>query len=222
MAEWKGAIFDLDGVIVSTSRFHFLAWQKMADLLGFSLDISYKPQLDGVSRMEALEVVLKAGDIVCGQEAKRKLADQKNAIYLEMINNLSEKDLLPGAKELLQALKEKKILIALGSASKNAEFVLNQTGIKDIFDAVVDGRLVKKAKPDPEVFLIAAQELGLKPSECVVFEDAKVGVEAANLAGMSSFGIGDRENLKEADNFAEDLVHWEIIASLFEKEELNG
>ena len=222
MAEWKGAIFDLDGVIVNTSRFHFLAWQKMADLLGFSLDAGYKPQLDGVSRMDALDIVLKAGDITCGEEAKRRLADQKNEMYLDLIQSLSEKDLLPGAKELIGALKQKEILVALGSASKNAEFFLKQTGIKDQFDAVVDGRLVSRAKPDPEVFLLAAQELGLKPSECVVFEDAKVGVEAANAAGMSSFGIGDRENLKEADNFAENLVHWEIIASLFEKENLHG
>lgn len=214
-----GAIFDLDGVIVSTSRFHFKAWEKLAESLGFCLDEKNRRLLDGVSRMAALEIVLKAGDVICGEEAKIKLADQKNRIYIDMISELSEQDILPGAHELIRALKKKQIPIAIGSASKNTRFVLKQIGLEHEFDVIVDGTIVNKAKPDPEVFLTAARELGVRPSECVVFEDAQAGIEAAKAGGMVSFGIGDKDVLKEADNIAADFQHWELIAELFGKGE---
>lgn len=218
MAKWMGAIFDLDGVIVNTSQFHFKAWQKLAESLGFQLEDKLRHSLDGVSRLAALDIVLEEGNTFCGEEAKKRLADQKNEIYLDMISKLSEKDILPGAAELIRELKKKHIPVAIGSASKNTRFVLERIGLEQAFDVIVDGNIVKNVKPDPEVFLIASRELGIPPAECVVFEDAKVGIEAANAGGMVSFGIGDWDILKDADNIVADFRHWEIIAELFGKE----
>ncbi|MEK4881236.1 MULTISPECIES: beta-phosphoglucomutase [Paenibacillus] len=195
----KGAIFDLDGVIVDTAKYHYLAWASLADELGFNFTEEDNERLKGVSRMRSLDILLEVGGLEFEEAEKQAMAEKKNRLYVEYISRLEESELLPGVKEYLTGLRSRGIGIALGSASKNAEFILNKLNITDLFDAVVDGNKVSLAKPDPEVFLIAAQEIGLQPDECVVFEDAEAGVQAGKAAGMKVVGIGKPEVLKEAD-----------------------
>ncbi|MEK3769451.1 beta-phosphoglucomutase [Paenibacillus sp. FSL R5-0887] len=195
----KGAIFDLDGVIVDTAKYHYLAWASLADELGFKFTEEDNERLKGVSRMRSLDILLEVGGLEFEEAEKQAMAEKKNRLYVEYISRLEESELLPGVKEYLTGLRSRGIGIALGSASKNAEFILNKLNITDLFDAVVDGNKVSLAKPDPEVFLIAAQEIGLQPDECVVFEDAEAGVQAGKAAGMKVVGIGKPEVLKEAD-----------------------
>ncbi|WP_339319665.1 beta-phosphoglucomutase [Paenibacillus sp. FSL R10-2734] len=195
----KGAIFDLDGVIVDTAKYHYLAWASLADELGFTFTEEDNERLKGVSRMRSLDILLEIGGLQFDEAQKLAMAEKKNRLYVEYISKLEESELLPGVKEYLTGLRTRGIGIALGSASKNAEFILNKLNITDLFDAVVDGNKVSRAKPDPEVFLIAGQELGLQPDDCVVFEDAEAGVQAGKAAGMKVVGIGNPEVLKEAD-----------------------
>lgn len=195
----KGAIFDLDGVIVDTAKYHYLAWASLADELGFKFTEEDNERLKGVSRMRSLDILLEVGGLEFEEAEKQAMAEKKNRLYVEYISRLEESEPLPGVKEYLTGLRSRGIGIALGSASKNAEFILNKLNITDLFDAVVDGNKVSLAKPDPEVFLIAAQEIGLQPDECVVFEDAEAGVQAGKAAGMKVVGIGKPEVLKEAD-----------------------
>jgi beta-phosphoglucomutase len=195
----KGAIFDLDGVIVDTAKYHFLAWRSLAEELGFEFTEEHNERLKGVSRMRSLEILLEVGGVDLPEETKLDMADKKNRRYVEYISSLDESELLPGVKSYLHGLRERGIGIALGSASKNAEFILDKLSIKELFDVVVDGNKVSLAKPDPEVFLKASEELKLEPSECVVFEDAEAGVQAGKAAGMQVVGIGKPEVLKEAD-----------------------
>lgn len=195
----KGAIFDLDGVIVDTAKYHYLAWASLADELGFKFTEEDNERLKGVSRMRSLDILLEVGGLEFKEAEKQAMAEKKNRLYVEYISRLEESELLPGVKEYLTGLRSRGIGIALGSASKNAEFILNKLNITDLFDAVVDGNKVSLAKPDPEVFLIAAQEIGLQPDGCVVFEDAEAGVQAGKAAGMKVVGIGKPEVLKEAD-----------------------
>ncbi|MEK4994210.1 beta-phosphoglucomutase [Paenibacillus odorifer] len=195
----KGAIFDLDGVIVDTAKYHYLAWASLADELGFKFTEEDNERLKGVSRMRSLDILLEVGGLEFKEAEKLAMAEKKNRLYVEYISRLEESELLPGVKEYLTGMRSRGIGIALGSASKNAEFILNKLNITDLFDAVVDGNKVSLAKPDPEVFLIAAQEIGLQPDECVVFEDAEAGVQAGKAAGMKVVGIGKPEVLKEAD-----------------------
>lgn len=195
----KGAIFDLDGVIVDTAKYHYLAWASLADELGFKFTEEDNERLKGVSRMRSLDILLEVGGLEFEEAEKQAMAEKKNRLYVEYISRLEESELLPGVKEYLTGLRSRGIGIALGSASKNAEFILNKLNITDLFDAVVDGNKVSLAKPDPEVFLIAAQEIGLQPDGCVVFEDAEAGVQAGKAAGMKVVGIGKPEVLKEAD-----------------------
>ncbi|WP_339287483.1 beta-phosphoglucomutase [Paenibacillus sp. FSL E2-0201] len=195
----KGAIFDLDGVIVDTAKYHYLAWASLADELGFTFTEEDNERLKGVSRMRSLDILLEVGSLQFEEAEKLAMAEKKNRLYVEYISKLEESELLPGVKEYLTGLRTRGIGIALGSASKNAEFILNKLNITDLFDAVVDGNKVSLAKPDPEVFLIAGQELGFQPDECVVFEDAEAGVQAGKAAGMKVVGIGKPEVLKEAD-----------------------
>ncbi|AIQ37052.1 beta-phosphoglucomutase [Paenibacillus sp. FSL R5-0345] len=195
----KGAIFDLDGVIVDTAKYHYLAWASLADELGFTFTEEDNERLKGVSRMRSLDILLEVGGLQFEEAEKLAMAEKKNRLYVEYISKLEESELLPGVKEYLTGLRTRGIGIALGSASKNAEFILNKLNITDLFDAVVDGNKVSLAKPHPEVFLIAGQELGLQPDECVVFEDAEAGVQAGKAAGMKVVGIGKPEVLKEAD-----------------------
>ncbi|OMD03090.1 beta-phosphoglucomutase, partial [Paenibacillus odorifer] len=194
----KGAIFDLDGVIVDTAKYHYLAWASLADELGFKFTEEDNERLKGVSRMRSLDILLEVGGLEFKEVEKLAMAEKKNRLYVEYISRLEESELLPGVKEYLTGMRSRGIGIALGSASKNAEFILNKLNITDLFDAVVDGNKVSLAKPDPEVFLIAAQEIGLQPDECVVFEDAEAGVQAGKAAGMKVVGIGKPEVLKEA------------------------
>lgn len=219
MSEPKAVIFDLDGIIVDTARYHYIAWRKMANDLGFDISLDQNEQLKGVSRVHSLEQILGWGKVEVTPKEFEDLMSAKNTHYLELISNLSEGDLLPGVKPVLDYLSENKIPFALGSASRNARPILKGLGIADRFKAVVDGTDVSKAKPDPEVFLIAADKLGKVPSQCVVFEDAQAGVEAANRAGMLSVAVGDVEVLKAADyvfsSFAE--ISMEFIEEIIRK-----
>lgn len=192
-------IFDLDGVVVDTARYHFIAWREIANKLGFDFTEEQNERLKGVSRMDSLEILLEIGGLSLDQKEKEALAKEKNDIYLEYIMKMGADEVLPGCKEFLKELKDAGMAIALGSASKNAKLILEKLDLLDAFDAIIDGTLVTKAKPDPEVFLKGAEALQQDPAECLVFEDAVAGVEAAHRAGMKCIGVGDSENLKEAD-----------------------
>ena len=191
-------IFDLDGVIVDTAGYHFLAWKKLADELGIDFTEEDNEQFKGVSRKRCLEILLEMGNLEVSQEQFENWLVEKNKDYLSYIGNMDESEILPDVPKVLNYLKGKQAPLALGSASKNATPILEKVKLKSYFKAIVDGNAVSKAKPDPEVFLIAASDLGVLPEYCVVFEDALAGIQAANNAGMISVGIGDPEVLYEA------------------------
>jgi beta-phosphoglucomutase len=195
----RAALFDLDGVIVDTAKYHYVAWRELANGLGFDLSEEQNEQLKGVSRAESLELILQMGGVRLDEAEKARLGEVKNQRYVELVKAMGPDEILSGAGEYLEKLRERGVKIALGSASKNAELVLRGLGIRDKFEVVVDGTKVKKGKPDPEVFLLGAEGLGVSPAECVVFEDAAAGVEAAKAAGMAAVGIGRAENLPRAD-----------------------
>lgn len=194
----KAFIFDLDGVIVDTAKFHYLAWKELADELGFEFTEEQNEQLKGVSRVASLEILLKIGNIQINDERKTTLLKEKNEQYLRYIAKMGQGEILPGIKNLLAYLKENEIPFSLGSASKNARLILKILDLYDLFDAIVDGNDVSSAKPNPEVFLIAAKKLNKDPQDCIVIEDAQAGIQAANNANMISVGIGDKKVLKEA------------------------
>lgn len=194
-----GVIFDLDGVIVDTAKYHFLAWKDLADHLGFEFTETHNELLKGVSRVRSLEILLDIGNIELSDEKKQDVLVSKNEHYLEYINNMGDEEILPGVNKLLDALDDLGIQYVLGSASKNAQLILKQVNLLNRFAGIVDGNSVSKAKPDPEVFLIGAKKLNLQPEQCIVFEDAIAGIEAANAANMISIGIGDEKTLHEAD-----------------------
>lgn len=195
----KAVIFDLDGVIVNTAKYHYLAWKHLANSLGFDITEKQNEHLKGVSRVKSLDIILEWGGIELGENQKEVLLIQKNKEYLDYIDTLSKTDILPGVKEVLDYLKKTDKQIALGSASKNAIPILEKLEILNLFDVIVDGNSVKKAKPNPEVFLNAADKLNIAPEYCVVVEDAKAGIEAANSADMISVGIGDKLVLNKAN-----------------------
>ena len=170
----KGCIFDLDGVIVDTAKYHYLAWKKIADEFGFDFTLKDNERLKGVSRMASLDILLSIGGIELSGEEKLKVADKKNRIYLEYILKMTPDEVLPGVKEFLTALHKAGIKVSLGSASKNAKTILKQVGIEGLFDAIADGTNVSKAKPDPEVFLKGAELLGLSPADCLEIGRAHV------------------------------------------------
>ena len=201
----KGAIFDLDGVIVDTAKYHYLAWKELADELGFFFKESDNERLKGVSRMRSLEILLEVGGITASESEKLEMAESKNARYVKMLDNLDKSELLEGAEDYLKKLKSERVLISLGSASKNAPLILEKLGIADLFDVIVDGNSVSKAKPDPEVFLKAAQMLNLSPAECCVFEDSQAGIEAARRAGCSVIAVDKGNVLKDADEYVKCL-----------------
>ncbi|WP_418264906.1 beta-phosphoglucomutase [Flavobacterium faecale] len=203
----KAFIFDLDGVIVDTAKYHYLAWKKIADTLGINFTHEHNELLKGVSRVRSLDIILDLGKFDASQEDKDKWLVQKNEEYLSYLVDMDESEILPGVFPILKYLKEKQQPIALGSASKNARPILEKTGIMSYFDAIVDGNDVSNAKPDPEVFLIAAQKLGFTPEESIVFEDSIAGVQAANIAKMLSIGIGDDTTLHEAKYVFQDFTH---------------
>lgn len=201
----KGAIFDLDGVICNTAGYHYLAWKRLADQLGFMFTEEDNERLKGVSRERSLEILLEIGQVSATETQKKEWADEKNKWYVEYISAMTKEEVLPGVREFLQMLSDKEIKIALGSASKNAGLILERIEIGQLFDYVVDGNMVKRAKPDPEVFLTAAKGLGIKSCDCIVFEDAEAGVEAAHRAGMKCVGVGKSECLKHAEYHVKDF-----------------
>jgi beta-phosphoglucomutase len=207
--EMRAAIFDLDGVIVDTAKYHFLAWKRLANSLGFDFSQADNERLKGVSRTRSLEILLEIGGLEMDEKAKTQLAACKNDWYVESISKLNSSEILPGATEYIQHLRSRGIKTAIGSASKNTPLILDRLRIRTLFDAIVDGNQVSKAKPDPEVFLLAAKELGIPPSNCVVFEDAEAGIHAALNAGMGAIGIGRPSSLQEADIVIGGL--WQLV-----------
>ena len=212
MIQKKAFIFDLDGVIVDTAKYHFLAWKKIATELGIEFTEEHNELLKGVSRVRSLDIILELGNKKVSQEDKNKWLTQKNEDYLSQLVDMDASEILPGVFKVLQFLKEKNQPIALGSASKNARPILEKTGILSYFDAVVDGNDVTNAKPDPE-----AELLKVKPEDAIVFEDSVAGIQAANIAMMTSIGIGNETILHEAkyvfrdfnainQSFLEDLI----------------
>lgn len=197
--EFKAAIFDLDGVIVDTARLHYLAWKKIALKLGVELTVQHNESLKGISRMAAMDYLIDRSGKTVTESERQALAEEKNNDYCTLIETLTENDSLPGAVEYLKWLRQQGVLIALGSASKNAVAVLEKLQISQLFDAIVDGTQVSKAKPDPEVFLLGAHALGVSPAQCVVFEDAAAGIQAAKSGGMYAVGVGTPQKLPEAD-----------------------
>ncbi|WP_370213947.1 beta-phosphoglucomutase [Mesoflavibacter profundi] len=203
----KGFIFDLDGVIVDTAKYHFLAWQKLAKSIGIDFSHEQNEQLKGVSRVKSLEKILAWGNKTISEDKFNALMASKNDDYLSFIAKMNHDEILPDVPKVLNYLKTQNQPISLGSASKNARQILEKVDLLNQFDAIVDGNDVSKAKPDPEVFLIAAKALTIKPEACIVFEDSVAGVQAANTANMISIGIGEENVLHEADyvfsNFTE-------------------
>lgn len=199
-------IFDLDGVIVDTAKYHYLAWRNLANTLGFDFTEEQNELLKGVSRVKSLEILLSIGKVNLSEEKKQELLLQKNKEYLEYVNKMTSEEILPGVNDLLNFLEINEIKYALGSASKNAPLILEKVGLLNRFTAIVDGNDVSKAKPDPEVFLIGAKKLQINPENCVVVEDAIAGVQAANAAKMISIGIGDANVLHEADYVFKDMT----------------
>jgi len=195
----RACIFDLDGVVVDTAHYHYLAWKKLARDLGFIFTPEHNERLKGVSRMDSLEILLEIGNIHLDQDEKERLAGIKNAWYVEYISKMTPADILPGVKDFLSLLADNRIPCALGTASRNAAMILDRTGLSRQFTVTIDGNQVSKAKPDPEVFLTAATQLGIIPGECVVFEDAIAGVEAARRAKMKCIAVGDPHILADAD-----------------------
>ncbi len=194
----KAFIFDLDGVIVDTAKYHYLAWKKIANRLGIDFTHEHNELLKGVSRIRSLDIILGIGDIEASQEDKEKWLIEKNEDYLNSISHMKEDEILEGVVPVLQYLKDNGQKIALGSASKNARPILEKVKVLHFFDAIVDGNDVTNAKPDPEVFLRAAQMLGIDANKSIVFEDSVAGIQAANAANMVSIGIGDAKTLHEA------------------------
>ena len=202
----KAFIFDLDGVIVDTAKYHFLAWQNLANSLGISFSEEQNEQLKGVSRVRSLEKILEWGNKTISEEEFTSLMAKKNEEYLNYIETMDTAEILPDVPRVLEYLLTENQGVALGSASKNARIILEKVLLKEKFQAIVDGTDVSKAKPDPEVFLIGAQKLGIEPKNCVVFEDSVAGIQAANIANMVSIGIGDAEVLHEADYVFKDFT----------------
>ena len=197
--KYKGIIFDLDGVICSTDHYHYLAWKALADRLGIYFDETINNRLRGVSRMTSLDIVLERYDGTLTDEEKLAAAEEKNSTYRELLKQMTPADLSDEVKQTLDALREKGLLLGIGSSSKNTKFILSRIGLGDYFDKISDGTNITRSKPDPEVFLKAAEYLGLEPADCLVVEDAKAGVQAAKAAGMDAAAIGDAVSCGLAD-----------------------
>jgi beta-phosphoglucomutase len=202
----KAFIFDLDGVIVDTARYHFLAWEKIAKEIGIEFTHEHNELLKGVSRVRSLDIILELGKVEASQKQKNQWLIQKNEDYLTYLVDIDQSEILPGVMSVLEFLKSKNQPIALGSASKNARPILEKTGIISYFDLIIDGNDVTNAKPDPEVFLQAALKLGVSNENSIVFEDSVAGIQAANIATMTSIGIGDEAILNEAKHNFKDFT----------------
>lgn len=195
----KAVIFDLDGVITDSARYHYLAWKELADELGIAFDEAYNEKLKGVSRMESLELILKNGNVCYTKEEKEAMADKKNENYKELIKQITPADILPGILPFLKELKQEGIKIALASVSKNAPFIMKQLELEEYFDYMADAASVPNAKPFPDIFLAGRDEFGFRSEECIGVEDAKTGIEAIHRAGMKAVGVGTPDQMTEAD-----------------------
>lgn len=195
----KACIFDLDGVIVDTAHYHYLAWKRLANELGYDLSEADNERLKGVSRMQSLDIVLELAGISLNADHRIILANKKNAWFNEYVEQMEPDEIFPGVRELIRSMQAAHIKVGLASSSKNARTVLRLLQIEHAFDAIVDGNMISRTKPDPEIFLMTAQLLGVKHSDCVVVEDAEAGVEAALAAGMKCIGIGSQKRLQHAN-----------------------
>ncbi len=204
-------IFDLDGVIVDTAKYHYLAWKRLAEELKIEgFDEAKNEELKGVSRDKSLDIILELGNVTLSAEKRNQMLERKNNWYIEFISTMDASETLPGAKEFLELLKANQIKFGLASASKNAELVLNKIGLLSLFDTIVDGTKVAKPKPDPEVFTKCADNLGMSYEKCIVFEDAVAGVTAANQVKMKTIGIGNPIVLHQANLVIDSLAHCDL------------
>lgn len=200
ITDYKGAIFDMDGVIVHTERYHYKAWKRLAEELGFYFKEEDNERLKGISRMASLDILLEVGGCQSFNTVEKEaMAEKKNIWYKEYLYEMTPDELVEGVQSFIMNLRDKGIKIALASASKNAPIILDKLAIRDLFDAVIDGNVISKAKPDPEVFIKAAEAIGIPCQDCVVFEDSEAGIEGALRAGMGTVGIGHSGNLAKAD-----------------------
>ena len=195
---YQGIIFDLDGVLCSTDEYHYLAWKELADRLGIPFDRERNNLLRGISRMASLDIILEKASRLYSPEEKQALAEEKNRRYRALLYQMSPKDLSEDVRLTLPALRQAGLLLAVGSSSKNAPLILERLGLDRFFDAITDGNQIHSSKPDPEVFLLAAEKLGLPPSACLVVEDAHAGVEAAAAGGFDCAAMGDAYGDKRA------------------------
>jgi beta-phosphoglucomutase len=211
----KAFIFDLDGVLVDTAKYHFLAWRKLADKLGISLTEKDHESLKGLGRMESLQYILGRGKLELDQQRMEDLAALKNSWYLDYVASMSSEEFLPGVREFLNSARQAGIMLAVGSGSKNASHVLNLIGLDSFFSVICDGNDITHSKPNPEIFTFCCQKLGIDPKKTVVFEDALSGIQAAHAAGCMTIGVGDPVTLHEADQCipgfmgltADDILH---------------
>lgn len=199
MTQIKACLFDLDGVIVDTAVYHFQAWRRLANELGFDFTEHQNEQLKGISRMESLELILGWGGVQLSEAEKLAWATKKNEWYLALVMQMTPNEILPGVQAFLTTLRDNGIKIALGSASKNSKLILERIEMLSFFDAIIDGNNITKGKPDPQVFLMGAEAVGCTPAECVVFEDAVAGIQAAKAGGMKAIGVGSADILTQAD-----------------------
>lgn len=195
----KAALFDLDGVIVDTAKYHYRAWKKLANSLGIEFTESDNEKLKGVNRVQSMDLILKMGNKELSDDVKNELMDKKNSWYVDYISKMTSDEILPGAVEYIKELKKRSVKIGLGSASKNAQSILKSLSIIDLFDVIIDGTKVEKSKPDPEVFISGCNQLNVDNKDCVVYEDSLSGIEAGKRAGMYVVGIGSKDNLPDAD-----------------------
>lgn len=206
----KALIFDLDGVIVDTAHYHFVAWQRLARELGIDFTEKDNERLKGVSRMRSLEIILEIGNRQMSESEKERLATRKNAWFVEYIQNVKPDEIFPGVKQMIQTCKAAGFKVALASSSKNARTVLRNLRVEDLFEGFVDGNMITHSKPNPEIFLKAAAQLGVEPQHCVVFEDAEAGVEAALAAGMKCVGVGSPENVGKANQIVKNTADFKL------------
>lgn len=206
----RACIFDLDGVIVDTAYYHYLAWKRLAGELGFELTLEDNERLKGVSRMKSLEIVLELGGATATQHEKELLANKKNIWFNDYVERMMPEEIFPGVKQLIHDIRKAGLKVGLASSSKNAKTVIQLLRIQDEFDVIVDGTMITNTKPNPEIFLLTAQKMGISPGACVVFEDAEAGVEAALAAGMKCIGVGSQQQLSRAHEVVSKTADFKI------------
>lgn len=198
MGKYKGIIFDLDGVICFTDKYHYLAWKAVADKMGIYFDETINNRLRGVSRMDSLDIILERYDGALTQAQKEALAQEKNEIYRTLLSHMTPEDLSDEVRDTLNALRAMGLKLAIGSSSKNTRYILSRLGMADFFDAISDGTNITRSKPDPQVFLMAADFIALPPKDCLVVEDAQAGIEGAVAGGFDSAGLGEAASCGKA------------------------